>query len=382
MKRVCEGGLKTPSAPPLPLLDNPLEISKLNHLALRSLQALFEEPQQLFCCRMLRAGDKWTRGETSVRQTLVALLGLRCLHRAGVQHHFDLAAIEKAVFKSLDWVSGIGDLGLLIRYAVLHSPSLLQPIYGRLECDCFPGQDASQSHTECLAWLLAGLAQARLTQPTGLPDFTDLAVETYHNLRANQGDSGIFCSRKPTRSVERFFRGRLGSLSDQASAIYGLSLFAQAFDVEEPLDDAMECAAALCNMQGSGGEWWSLYDSALGQVVGRYPLFSMYQDGILPMAFFALGEATGLEYHKPIQKGLQWVMGSNELAQDLRDPGGVFIWDSIAQKSKKSRFWQMARSLARFPHRVTADDLEICHEARPEHFGWLLSAFGAFGLPR
>jgi len=73
------------------------------------------------------------------------------------------------------------------------------------------------------------------------------------------------------------------------------------------------CAEAICRMQGPSGQWWWHYDARNGRIFERYPVYAVHQDGMAPMALFALGEVARLDFSEPIYKGLAWISGNNEL---------------------------------------------------------------------
>src|SRR5216683_1847635 len=116
--------------------------------------------------------------------------------------------------------------------------------------------------------------------------------------------------------------------------------------------------------------------------VNTYRLLSLHQDVTAPVGLLALGEATGQSFHESIYKGLLWIRGANELGKDLRSPDRGLIWDSIRLRKRTTNYWEVALSFMNIPRRPQAEALKIRYEARPDHFGWLLYAFGRFGLPK
>src|SRR5262249_20345113 len=135
-----------------------------------------------------------------------------------------------------------------------------------------------------------------------------------------------------------WLRGSIGSFADQVYPIYAMTRLAQACDTQEPLARALDCAHAICHAQGPLGQWWWHYHARRGHVVRRYPVFTVHQDGMAPMALFALGQATGQNFSRHIYKGLQWDFGNNELAQDMRDESTNLIWRSIFPKPKSKMY--------------------------------------------
>ncbi|MFY9688571.1 MAG: hypothetical protein WA369_05215 [Candidatus Acidiferrales bacterium] len=361
----------------------PSDILTLNSLALRSLSWLFDEKEQLFCERVTLGKDGYRRGRVSRKHTVVALLGLHHFGKSGETSPFDTKAIENAVLQDRSWVKSAGELGLSTWLAAVGLSDQLDTILDEFSSDRALSSyaDGRAVKTSGLAWLLAGIAHAALAQPARTSELTDVAVDIYRLLRDNQSQGGLFGHAASARSPRGVLWGRFGTFYDQISAIYALSIFAKAFQVEEPLESALACANSICALQGDLGQWWSLYDKRTGCVVNRYPVLSAYQDGIAPCALLALGEATGRSFHHAIRKGLSWITETNELGVDLRIEDRGLIWDSIDFDKRSARYWDAVLGFVNVSRHEQASKLKIRCEARPDHFGWLLYAFGEVGLP-
>src|SRR5208337_802376 len=361
-----------------------LDIPALNALALRSLVSLFEEKEKLFSRRVTLTEDGFHREGTSRKRTVIALLGLQRLAESGGTLPVDVASIRDVVLGDTSWVRSVGDLGLLTWFTAECAPERL----GALLTEVDFGKalesyaDGRQACTKGLAWFLAGIAHARLACPGSIPDLTDIAADTYHLLQDNQSEGAIFGHAGFSGFFQRTFCNRFGTFADQIYAIYALTAFAQAFQIEEPLESALGCANALRALQGEKGQWWFLYDKRACRVVNRYPVFSLQQDGTAPVGLLALEEATGQNFHEPIYKGLSWLAGANELGDDLRNQDRGLIWDSVAPKRRVTNYWEAALHFINISGGPQVKSLRIRYEARPDHFGWLLYAFGRFGLPK
>ena len=55
---------------------------------------------------------------------------------------------------------------------------------------------------------------------------------------------------------------------------------------------AIETADALCRLQGPAGQWWWIYDVERGTPAIRYPVYSIHQDAMGPMALLAVSLAS------------------------------------------------------------------------------------------
>jgi hypothetical protein len=358
------------------------DIRELNSLAVRGLVSMFDAEKQLFCHRVVRSGHELVREGISPRYTIMTLLGLRELERSGASTPFDTQGIFESFARETSWIGGAGDLGLMVWLVATFSPDQLKGFFRGASLDRALNRysDARQARTMELAWLLAGLAHAASTSTIIRSDLTDLAVETYQRLQANQGESGFFGHLATNRSLAGALRGRIGSFADQIYPIYAMSKFAMVFAVEEPLDFALECASAICGAQGTQGQWWWLYDSRSGHVSSRYPVYSVHQHGMAPMGLFALAEASGRSFDEPVYKGLQWIYGANELDVDMRNRELNLIWRCIRPENGKTKYWETALSLLRSPKDdAPIGKLTTLCEDRPYEPGWLLYAFAKFG---
>jgi hypothetical protein len=361
-----------------------LDIPSLNLLALRSLASLYDRKENLFCRGLRIVNQGFRQEKTSRKRTIIALLGLHRFLDSGETQPFDLASIEDTVLTDTGWVRSAGDLGLLTWYTAEFMPDRLPGLFRQFDYEksLENYRDGREARTLGLARLLAGISHAQLAGIRGLPDLTDAAVDAYHLLVENQGNGGVFGQAACRGLLERTVLNRFGTFRDQMYAIYALSTFGKAFQIEEPLSPALNCANAMRALQGEMGEWWFLYDKRTGRVANRYPVFSWQQDGLAPLGLLAVGEATGQSFHEAIYKGLSWISGANQLGNDLRNVDHGVIWDSIQTNGRTPNYWEAALNLMNATPKPMQERLRVHYEVRPDHFGWLLYAFGRMGLPK
>lgn len=354
-----------------------VDIDDLKSEAVRGLVSMFDGEKNVFCFRLTSGEQGLTREGLSERYTIMTLLGLGELERAGEKSPFDTRGLYKAFVQDVRWIDGSGDLGLLIWLCAKFAPEQLEDLFRRIDLQAALDryQDARQARTMELSWFLSGIAHAALASPDAVRTLEDLAVEAYQRLKGNQTEHGFFGHMSTRKSVAGVLRGRVGSFADQIYPIYAMAKFASAFSVEEPLCSALECARAICGAQGELGQWWWLYDSWTGVVSSRYPVYSVHQHGMGPMGLLALEAATGQSFRPQIYKGLRWIYGFNELNVDMRDLSRGLVWRCIRPKSKRTKYWNTALSLIRHPKdNGSRGPLEILHEIRPYELGWLLYA--------
>ncbi len=366
----------------LPGVMNP-DVCELNRMALRGLVPMFVAEKQLFCHRLIHTSQGMVCEGLSPRYTIMTLLGLHELERTGARSPFDVNALYASFVQDTSWIHGAGDLGLLIWLTAACAPDQIDGLFRRFNLETALDRyvDAREAKTMELAWFLAGLSHAGLACPEKLSGLRDLALEAYHRLERNKGKSGLFGHQSTTMSVAGFLRGQIGSFADQIYPIYAMSKFAVAFHLEAPSSLALDCAAAICGAQGELGQWWWLYDSQTGRISSRYPVYSVHQQGMAPMGLIAVEEATGRSFQEPIYRGLRWITGANELGEDMRDTSQNLIWRCIYPQRKYSKYLNVVRSLVRTPSDKSSEaELKILYEDRPYELGWLLYAFGRFGV--
>ena len=356
-------------------------IRLLVQMAVNALPQMFYEKEQLFCHKLKRTDSGMTREGISHRYTMMTLMGLHRLEQCGVQPFVEIKAVFDGLVASLgspgsSWVKTTGDLGLLLWTCALLAPDRLTEVASRVEANSaltrFSG--GRQHCTVESAWLLTGLSHACLADPARISDFQSLAVETYGRLVRNQGNKGFFGSYAKNRSLKGMVRGSIGSFADQVYPIYAFTQFAKAFKDPNASERALDCARAICDAQGPLGQWWWHYNSETGNVINQFPVFSVHQHAMGPMALLALGEARGSDFSPWIHKGLNWLT-DNELSFEMRDSSSQVIWRCIARPEYRRYMNAVRNALSKRDVLESHQDLHIVFECRPYELGWLLYAF-------
>jgi hypothetical protein len=315
----------------------------------------------------------------SHRYTIMSLLGLYRLEtvRSG-STDIPLDPIRDALLDRTDWIDNVGDLGLVLWLCAATAPQRLDDIYRRLSTRTAltKFQDGAERRTMEIAWLLSGLAHAALAGAAGLPELAHVSQTASTLLRQNQGNHGVFGHHSAQSLGPGRLRARIGSFADQVYPIYALAKYAQVCGSREALASAVRCGDAICRVQGPLGQWWWHYDAFTGKVFQKYPVYAVHQEGMAPMALFALSEASGRDYLEPIYNGLAWITGRNELRRDMREASPQLVWRSVYRANRlKMYIGEMANFVRPTDRPVPAGDLKIRFECRPYELGWLLYAF-------
>lgn len=341
-------------------------------LALKGLGSMYDPEKGLFCHRLQKTPKGLVRTGISHRYTMMALIGLLRVRAAGLQSPIDIDATIDRLFEDTTWLDNVGDLGLMLWLCAATSRQRLDQF-----CSVFDltgalkrFRDARRRLTMELSWFLTGLAHACKERESA--DLEALAKETYELVQGNQGHHGLFGHMAKWRSLAGVVRGHIGSFADQVYPIVAMAWYSQVFDLQGARDSALRCANAICRLQGPLGQWWWHYDSVTGRVVEHYPVYSVHQHGMAPMALLVLQEIFGADFEAPILNGLRWISGENELHQDLEDKDDGVAWRCVKPARSISYAATIQALLGKEPSRGS---LHVLYECRPYELGWLLYAF-------
>lgn len=348
-------------------------------LATRGLVPMFDSQRQLFCYRLKKTDQGMIQEGISHRYTAMTLMGLHRLGQAGAVSPFDSETILQTLLSDLGWVDNIGDLGVLLWLCGVVCPERYPQLEPRLHLQTALSRyrDAGQGMTMELAWFLTGLSYWGQAYPEKLAELEPVAFATYKILTKNQGERGFFGHLSTSGSFAGIARGRTGSFADQVYPLYAMAQFSKAYHNGEPAERALKTAVAICEVQGSSGQWWWHYDAPRGHVTDGYPVFSVHQHAMAPMTLFGLGEISHHNFDEWIYKGLRWINSKNELGFDMEDASCEVIWRCI-YRSRRSLGRYLKASLGHYEEAVEHDrpeDLAVLFECRPYELGWLLYAF-------
>jgi hypothetical protein len=356
--------------------DSP-SITRLVTLSIDGLQAMFDNRSHMFCFKLKQTKNGLVQQGQSPRYSAITLLGLHRLEESGIRSPIGLMRVLEGLAQRNDWVDNIGDLGLLVWLCAQVAPERLKEVDERLgvrnALQQYP--DARRGQTMELAWFLTGLCYWAAACPEEHSGLKPLAVQAYDALKRNQGKNGIFRHASRTGSLAGRTRGWVGSFADQVYPIYAMVQFAKVYGDKEAEAKALECGHAICDAQGEKGQWWWHYDSSNGQVIQGYPVFSVHQHSMAPMALLALGDLTGKDFDPWIYRGLKWINGDNELHFDMESATEKLVWRCIYRSSSRLKRYINAVLSRRNGAVARSGDLKVLFECRPYELGWLLYAF-------
>jgi hypothetical protein len=176
-------------------------------------------------------------------------------------------------------------------------------------------------------------------------------------------------------------RGRalLPNFATQIYSVLALADVGRITGDARAIREAQDLADLLVELRHDDAGWPWLYHAEKGVVVERYQVYSVHQDAMAPMAFFALAEATGdIGYARAGAEGLPWCFGANELGFQFYDAPNRFAHRAIRRKgwADRAELWvNTAATVTGRRGRSTLGEVEINATCRPYHLGWILEAW-------
>ena len=367
--------------------DHRAEMPRLTNLALRALERMYDPQSKLFVFNW--KVDTGELGAPSERYSAMATLGLLAAKTSGIDVALPIHEVIESLVARLDAIEkrGPGDLALLLwayAWAFGKAPETvlqrllpggtIEPLLDKLRTQQLGG----------IAWTLAAfsfvhrkveqsslLAQACESIADLLRSGFDLQTHLfrYQIARENKGESMFGYHRS------------FGNFAVQSYPIYALCAYYQAMGDERALRVAHWCADKICSLQGPQGQWWWIYNVPHGTIADKFPVFSVHQDGMGPMALRKLSRTGGRDYRAPIARSFQWLYGDNELKVPMIDWEKLCVLRAIQRKPlfyQPSYHANLLRS--RFCSRPNDGSLafggmQTLNETRPYHMGWMLLYF-------
>jgi len=225
---------------------------------------------------------------------------------------------------------------------------------------------------DCAWAVIAGLAMPECETAS------DLAHEGADRLLARQGPQGTFPHTLPRPGG---LRGHVGSFADQIYPVQALTRFGARAGNAGILAAAGVAADRLVELQGPAGQWWWHYDVRTGDVVERYPVYSVHQHGMAPMVLTELARAGGADHTAAVRLGMDWLWTHPECLEPLVAPALGVVWRKVGRREpiKAARAVGALSSRVRpgmevpFLDRILPPG-RVDYECRPYELGWLLYA--------
>ncbi|GAA2417986.1 hypothetical protein GCM10010191_30730 [Actinomadura vinacea] len=267
-------------------------------------------------------------------------------------------------------VTSLGDIALVCWAAAETGHDGLPRALDRLAAADRPGR--GPVYTVDAAWVLSALAAAR---EAGAGPSEEHLERARRRLLDGLRGRALYSHEVGGRGLVPRYRAHVGCFADQ---VYPVQALARTGD-GEALAAANRVADAFCAAQGPDGQWWWHYDARTGGVVEGYPVYSVHQHAMAPMALLDLAEAGGGDHLGAIARGIGWLAAPPETGEPLMPGEPVMTWRKVARRDprKAVRGARAATTLLRPGWRAAALDRAfppgaVDRECRPYELGWLL----------
>jgi hypothetical protein len=161
-----------------------------------------------------------------------------------------------------------------------------------------------------------------------------------------------------------------------------LARYAAAVGDARSLVAAERCAAKICELQGEDGQWWWHYDVRTGRVAEKYPVYSVHQHAMAPMALIDLARCGGADHAVSVALGLAWIDVHPEVPHPLIDEDLGVVWRSARRREPlhAARYLGALATVVRPRRGLPLVDRvfppsDVDYECRPYELGWLLYAW-------
>lgn len=354
-------------------------VRTLRSFAVCSLAKMYRTEERLFVFRMRKNGQGEILEDISRKYTAAALIGLAAEDELIIKKVLGNHSVEDVcnnLLKNIDQTQDLGEVALTTWAArMIKHPRTHKAIEALKRFD--PAKTVYP--TIELSWALTALAieSDEATDMALAKGFAQALMDSFNYKTA------VF-PHGPIRKGLSAFCTHVSCFADFVYPIQALSYYYLATKDERAAEIACRCAERMCELQGPDGQWWWHFDVRTGRTLERYPVYSVHQDSMVPMALLALSRACDKDHWVSIEKGLHWLTQPSEGTDSLIDQQRNTIWRSVCRR-EPGRLTLGLQSAASYVHpaiRIPAVDVffppvSIDYESRPYHMAWILHTWPA-----
>ena len=225
------------------------------------------------------------------------------------------------------------------------------------------------------AWLVSGLLhEYQRNQEAKTKKYLDIALNTL--LSRYQSSSHLMVHADAKAPWSHRLRRWVANFADQIYSVQALAFAAIVIKNEIAKQTAVDLANQLAKLQGKLGQWGWHYNPHNGEILQLYPVYSVHQYGMAPMAFAALQVAQVSNFDRVIQRGRDW-LEHNEMNLKMIDRQANTIWRDIEyHQNLFKKISRQTSSLLGRKEQITTNqsNLKLNYETRPYEWGWCLYA--------
>jgi hypothetical protein len=346
-------------------------VSKMRRIAVWALRDMYRPQEGLVVFRKKKGANGITYEGLSRRYTAIVLIALANEESAVVEGILGGQApgsVCRRLEQHLSAAPNLGDAALTLWACCVHNLGDRRQSREMLRERI---RYASWYPTVEAAWALKALCVDRDAEAGDLRE--RLAKEL---MAAFNPAAAVFSHSIGNR---RSFRDHVSCFADQIYPIQALCAYHRLMENKRALEIAGRCAEKICDVQGASGQWWWHYDRRTGKVIEGYPVYSVHQDAMAPMALFDLHRSGGADFTKAVAKGLSWMENAPEINASLIDPTHCAIWRKVDRRGPRKFTRYLKAAAGRIHASLPMSWIDpwfppdsVDYECRPYHLAWLL----------
>lgn len=270
-----------------------------------------------------------------------------------------------------------GGFGLLLWASAVWDGPGIDELAARTDLRVGDGVEYSTRITTMEAsWLLSGLLHEQARRPS---DRTRGAAEAVlHELQSRWTEAtGLMPHSSQKAPLAHRVRRHIANFADQIYTVQAAAFASIVLGDRSALDLAKSLAGRLVELQGPLGQWWWHYDARAGLVAEPFPVYSVHQHAMAPMALMSVEAAGGGDFSEPIFMSHSWLT-KNELGASMIDETAGTIWRDIEHGDSKAmvKMRHVRSLLGLYPRgeRRKQPPLVMNLETRPYEWAWCLYA--------
>jgi len=332
----------------------------------------------------INSKGKWKSSDFSLRYAAISQIGISewlIFHPEDAQF---LPELWSKILEHFGKITHVGDFALALWAGLASKADNCQLFAKALAANW--GSQANLCNAVELGWIVQTCTLAA-KERDNLESYVKPVLDEARNrlISLFRPQQNLF-QRHNRSGIREFLSKGIACFADQVYAILALSNYSVLFSDKKSAELAAKATEKICQLQGPLGQWWWHYDTAKGKVCEEYPVFSVHQDSMAPMALLAIDKATGTNHSCHIERGLMWLNRCNELQAKMISPEQGIIWRDIHRR-EISKAYRLTRSILTTTgwdtaHRLAGRNLfgyVVNRECRPYHLGWILYAWADYG---
>jgi hypothetical protein len=317
-----------------------------------------------------------TLGTENLTSTCICLVSIERAEIKPSEIGFKPVQTFNALLKLAQSKPYLGGIGLIIWANAVWEMKSLAELQQQLD---IPFENLTVALTSLTtmetAWLVSGLLHEYQHHPAAkTKEYLDIALNTL--LNRYQPSSHLMVHAAAQAPWSHRLRRWVANFADQIYPVQALAFAAITSGNEVAKQTAANLANQLAKLQGKLGQWWWHYNPHNGEILQFYPVYSVHQYGMAPMALAALQAAQGSNFEPLVQRGRDW-LEHNELNLKMIDRQANTIWRDIEyHQNLLGKIVRRTNSLLRKGDQLTAKplNLKLNYETRPYEWGWCLYA--------